>query len=311
MKSFRAIAVSAPLMACLWLAVSMPLASLAQAVPSYQYVPEWPTYNGDAARIRRNEITGVATDAAGRVYLCQATRYPVMVFDRSGSYLGSWGWPTTTEPHSIRIDPEGNFWLPDLTQQQVYKFSPDGRLIFALGVKRKKGRTPGFFSRPCDVAFGNGIAYIADGYNNSRIVRYTLTGQYLGEWGGHGSDPGEFRVPHSIAVDGTGLVYVADRENRRVQVFTPDGSYVRHFNLAEKPFGLFITPQQRLFICFEYPCTIGVYDLFGNQMAYWGGVMKGRVPGNLADPHMLCVDDQGALYVAELRGHRVQKFVPR
>lgn len=297
--------------ACLTLALGIPFAGLTQTVPTYSYDPTWPVYSGDAARIRRNEITGVATDASGRVYICQATRYPVMVFDRSGTYVGSWGWPTTTEPHSIRRDPEGNFWIADLDTHQVLKFTPDGRLLLALGVRRRKGADTTHFNRPTDMAFGRaGDVFISDGYGNSRVMHFTRDGRYLGQWGRHGSAPGQFRLPHSIATDASGLVYVADRENRRIQVFTSNGDYVREFDLADKPMGLWITPAQSIYICYETPCTIGVYDLQGNRLAYWGGRMKGRVPGNMADPHMLTVDAWGELYTAELRGHRAQRFLP-
>jgi len=304
-----------------WLALivlSAPLACLAQAVPTYVHVPGWPSYNNGSERLRRNEVTGVATDAEGRVYTCNATRTPVMVFDRAGNYLGSWGWPHTTEPHAIRIDPEGNFWVPDLDTHQVCKFTPTGTLLFALGERRKRGSDTGHFNRPTDVAFGlNDDAFIADGYGNSRVVKVRRsTGQFLATWGRRGSGPGQFHTPHSIATDAAGLVYVADRENRRVQVFSPDGAYLREWGTGEKPFGLFVTPEQRMYICYEYPCTIGVYDLFGSRLAYWGGkpigkAARGRTPGLLCDPHMLALDNQGSLFTAELRGHWVQKWVPR
>jgi DNA-binding beta-propeller fold protein YncE len=288
----------------------------AQAGLQFQVVPEWPVEGREAPYYRRGEVAGVDTDAAGRVYMVHPTRLPVVVFDREGHYLRSWGGGgLLTEPHSVRIDADGNVWVPDIRLHQVLKFSPTGELLRTFGVYKRRGRDQANkFYAPTDVAFGpQGDIYISDGYGNSRVVHLAADGTYINEWGTHGREPGQFSLPHSIATDRTGLVYVADRNNRRIQVFTASGAYVREWETIHKPWGLEITADDRIFVANGFEFTITVYDLQGTLLAHWGQKLKkkqGRPVGAFAQPHMVALDDQGAMYTAELRGHRVQKFLP-
>ncbi|MCC2669411.1 MAG: hypothetical protein K0Q72_1882 [Armatimonadetes bacterium] len=290
--------------------LSLPALVAAQSPVQFTLQP-WPVDEGSAAPYyKRAEVAGVDTDAQGNVYMCHPTRLPVVVFDRNGNYLRSWGGGgQLTEPHSVRIDRDGNVWIPDIRLHQVKKFSPTGVLLREFGVKKKRGNDlANRFNGPTDVAFGpTGDIYISDGYGNSRIVHLAANGTYIGEWGSHGSDPGEFRTPHSIAVDATGLVYVADRGNGRVQVFTPSGEFVRMWETEDTPWGLEIGPDGRMYIAHGYPFTVSIYDLQGNLITHQGTKSKGRPVGSFAQPHMLAVD-QNYMYTAELRGHRVQKF---
>ncbi|HEU4754340.1 MAG TPA: hypothetical protein VFU47_14615, partial [Armatimonadota bacterium] len=165
----------------------------------------------------------------------------------------------------------------------------------------------------------NGDVYISDGYGNSRVVHLAHDGRYLGEWGTHGSAPGQFRLPHAICTDPDGLIYVADRSNKRIQVFAPDGRFVRLWRVPVYPFGLAITPDRRIFVCNEQPDSVTIYDPEGNVLGGWANPAptgrrrqrNTRLPGQLAEPHMIAVDSQGAVYTAELRGHRVQKWAPQ
>jgi DNA-binding beta-propeller fold protein YncE len=288
--------------------ISLPALVFAQTSVQFTLVP-WPANDGDdAPYYRRAEVAGVETDAQGNVYLCHPTRLPVVVFDRNGNYLRSWGGGQLLEPHSIRIDRNGNVWVPDIRLHQVKVFSPTGTLLREYGLKKKRGReAANRFNGPTDVAFGpNGDTYISDGYGNSRVVHLAANGSYIGEWGSHGEEPGEFRLPHSIAVDSQGLVYVADRSNGRVQVFTPNGEFVRMWETLDTPWGLEIA-NGRMYIAHGYPFTVSIYDLQGNLITHQGEKSKGRPIGSFAQPHMLAVE-QNYMYTAELRGHRVQKF---
>lgn len=271
---------------------------------------DWPIGGKNAPYYRKGEVAGVAEDAQGNVYIAQPTRLPILVFDRNGNYLRGWGHGELLEPHCVRIDRDGNVWVADIRLHQVKKFTPNGVLLQTFGTKKKRGHVEATkLNGPTDVAFGlNGDVYITDGYGNSRIIHLSHNGTYLGEWGTHGSDPGEFRLPHSIAVDSQGLLYVADRGNARIQVFTPDGTFVREWETKDTPWGLSITPDGKIFVGTGYPYTVVVYDLQGNLLAYWGTKVKGRPVGAFAQVHMLSADSQGNLYTAELAGHRVQKF---
>jgi len=291
--------------------LTLPALVFAQATMTYAVQADWPVGGEDAPYYRKGEVAGVAEDAQGRVYMCHPTRLPVLVFDRDGNYLNAWGGGgELMEPHSLRIDRDGNVWIPDIRLHQVKKFSPNGTLLLTIGTKKKRGRVQATrLNGPTDVAFGtNGDVYISDGYGNSRVVRLSHDGTYLGEWGSHGSEPGQFRLPHSIAVDPQGLVYVADRSNRRIQVFTPDGTFVRQWTTIDAPWGLSIRADGKIFVGNGFPYTVTVYDLQGQLLAHWGQKSKGRPVGAFASVHMLSADSQGNLYTAELAGHRVQKF---
>ena len=184
-------------------------------------------------------ISWVAADTSGLIYLLQRgdKADPIVVVNREGRVVRSWGKGLFTVPHSIRIDPRGSVWTTDANTSLVRKFSPDGNLLLTIEV----GEVPGACDWPTrgvtDIAFApNGNLYVADGYTNARVVEYSPEGKRLREWGTRGSGPGEFILPHSIAVDESGSVYVADRENGRVQRFRPDGTWRDEWRVGGKPF---------------------------------------------------------------------------
>jgi DNA-binding beta-propeller fold protein YncE len=277
---------------------------------AYRPVKDWPVQGGRGVPdYGKGMVVGVATDRQGKVYVFQRTSHPLLVFDREGHFLRSWGKGIFTSPHGCRIDPSGNLWLTDTGDHRVMQFTTDGRLLRTYGVKKRPGGDATHFHGPADVAFGSrGDIYIADGYGNSRIVHLSSAGRYLGAWGRRGSRPGEFHLVHSLAVDASGRVYVADRENARIQVFAADGRFLTQWRKVGKPFGLYLTPDQRLFVADGRANTIHIYDLEGRILARWGGT--GSASGKMRRAHLLCVDDQAAVYVAEVNGRRIQKFVP-
>lgn len=313
-----------PVAVCAFLSMLLPLTGLAQTPPQYKYDPTWPVNGGvDAPRFTKQEFDGVAADAQGRIYMCRPSRPAVLIFDQAGNYIGAWDRAVLGEPHSIRVDDQGYLWVVDKELHQVFKFRPDGTLVLSLGTFRRRGKDATHFDAPTDIAFDSrGDAFISDGYGNSRVVHFTAEGQYVGEWGSRGSAQGQFRLPHSIAIDSQDRVYVADRENKRVQVFTTQGRFLSQFPTTDKPFGLYIPPTNELFISYEVG-YVGIYNLNGTQSSRLDSPpppvnKKGqpkkkwwllRRPGDLSEPHMCTVDNQLSLYTAELRGHRVQKFV--
>jgi DNA-binding beta-propeller fold protein YncE len=292
----------------LLLITAVPLVAEAQSV-SLRPEPGWPSGAKDAPDYGTAAISAVAAAPNGNLYVFQRTPNPVLVFDRSGRFVRSWGMGQFPFPHGCRFDPQGNLWFTDIGDHVVVEYSPEGKLLMTLGTKGATGEDGTHFNKPADVAFApNGDIYIADGYGNSRVARFSRDGKYLGSWGKKGAGPGEFNLPHSIVVDPQGRVIVADRENVRIQVFSADGKFLKEWNDGVHPYGMFLTREGRLWVTDGVDNTLSVYDLEGRRLGRWGA--KGSEPGQFQLPHLLTVDDRGAVYVAEVTGKRLQKFTP-
>ncbi len=186
-------------------------------------------------------VSWIAVDRTGLIYLLQRgdKADPIVVLDREGHVVRSWGRGMYTMPHSIRIDPQGNIWTTDAATSMVYKFTRDGKKLMEISVGgqptpcrhiisiEKNIEAPSSFCGTTDIAFApNGHLFITDGYANARILEYTPDGKRIREWGSVGRGPGQFRLPHSIQIDRKGIIYVADRENGRIQRFDMKGKYL-------------------------------------------------------------------------------------
>jgi streptogramin lyase len=173
-------------------------------------------------------VSGIALDREGRIYEIQRSDKadPVLVLDSEGKVLRSWGRGEFNIPHSIRIDPSGNVWTVDAGSSVIIKYSPLGEKLMTITVgERPDNGSP--FDGTTDIAFGpNGRLYITDGYGNARILEYTPDGKRVKQWGKPGTGPGEFSLPHAIQIDEKGTVYVADRENGRIEKFDLDGNFL-------------------------------------------------------------------------------------
>ena len=271
------------------------------------------------------EATAVAVNAADDVYVFNRGEHPVIVMDRNGKFLRSWGDGTFGSAHGVAIDPAGDVYCTDAGDHTVRKFTPDGRLLLTLGEKDKSSaRLSGKpFNRPTQVAVDprSGEIYVSDGYSNAAVHKFTPDGRHLFSWGDSGTDPGEFNTVHNIAVDRDGLVYVADRENQRVQVFDGDGKFQAQWkNLAkascitigvnggeqfayvgemyaglpENPTGWGNWTGKRL------GPRVTVLDLQGNVKARVGDQPIGEATGQFFAPHGIAVDSRGDIYVAEV-----------
>ena len=185
-------------------------------------------------------VSWVAADRDGRIYLLQRgdKADPVVVLDGDGNVIRSWGKGMYSTPHAIRVDPQGNIWTTDAASSMVYKFSPEGKTLLKIEVGGQP--TPcGNFCSTTDIAFApDGHLFVADGYRNARILEYSAEGKKLHEWGSAGTGRGQFRLPHSIQVDAKGIIYVADRENGRIQRFNRAGTYLGEWSQYGKTFGL-------------------------------------------------------------------------
>jgi DNA-binding beta-propeller fold protein YncE len=259
--------------------------------------------------VKLGAVSGVATDAQDNFYLFHRgdPARPILVFDKAGKFLRSFGDGLFTAPHGLRIDPQGNVWATDAENHTVVKFSPEGEVLLKLGERDVAGEDQNHFNKPTDVAFApSGDFYVSDGYGNARVVKFDKSGKFLLAWGKKGTGAGEFNTPHAIRLDSRGNVYVADRENKRIQVFTPEGKFVRQIAAGVAPYGLFITPDDTLLVADGLVHEVLNLDATGKVLARWGG--GGREPGKFLLPHGITVGRDGAVYVTEITGARVQKF---
>jgi len=301
------------------------------------------------------EVAAVATDSRDRVYVFNRGEHPVVVFNSDGTFLGSWGEGIFSRPHGLSIAPDDSVYCTDDRGHVVHKFTPDGRLLMTLGTKDRPSDTGATsidfrtithagppFHYPTNVAISpTGDLYVSDGYGNARVHKFASDGRLLLSWGEPGAGPGQFHVPHGIAVDRDGTVYVADRENSRIQLFDSDGGYLSEWTDVVRPTQVFIDRASDVYVSelgyragmwpgtsAPYPDAPGgrlsIFDRTGRLRARWGGGDDPSAPGDFFAPHDVCVDSRGNIYVAEVvwsagasRGlvpadcHSLQKFTRR
>jgi DNA-binding beta-propeller fold protein YncE len=251
------------------------------------------------------ECCGVAVNSKGHVYVFHRGKHPLMEFDSSGKYIRSIADDLFVAPHSLRVDNEDNLWTTDVGAHVVLKLSPEGRVLLSLGRMRIPGDDVLHFNQPTDVAFDrDGNIYVTDGEGNSRILKFNKYGNFLLGWGMKGSGPGQFDIPHSIAVDGD-VIYVGDRENARIQLFDLSGRFLREWKLGH-PYGLFVTGDHFIYMCDAIAGRILKIDHGGNVV----GVLDGPESnvGRHFDPHQIALDKDKSIFAAEVMPWRAQKF---
>ena len=289
-----------------------PANSKYQVIHGWPQVPEGSTFAG---------IGGVDVDSRNRVFVFQRTDPPILCFDgATGKMLAAWGdGQFTRAAHGLEVDPEDNVWVVDVDLHQVYKFNHQGDLLMTMGTKGTPGLGPEHFNQPTDVAVAeNGEIYVADGYVNSRVVKFSPEGQFLFDWGQKGDQPGELDTPHGIAVDRQGRVYVADRGNGRIQIFEGDGTFLEQWTRPQmrRPWGLDIGSDGALYVADGGDLVhrgkkerILRFSPEGNLLDQWGSF--GRYDGQFYWAHDVAVAPSGEVYVCDVLGKRVQKFVAR
>ncbi|HLI51042.1 MAG TPA: peptidyl-alpha-hydroxyglycine alpha-amidating lyase family protein [Thermomicrobiaceae bacterium] len=275
--------------------------------------------------MRLIECPGVAVDANDRVFvLTRNPENPIVIFESDGSYVGTFGKGSFTDrSHGITITPDGSIYCVDDGTHTVTKWTPEGELVMTIGVPGQPA--PAWsgqpFNRPTHVAQSpiTGHLYVTDGYGNARIHKYTPDGELVKSWGEPGIDPGQFLLPHNIAIDENDLLYVADREAHRVQVFDADGNVVTCWSNIYRPDGLTLGPDGNIYIGelsgnAPLPPGIGhrvsILDRQGNLLARFGDPEEGDAPGKFIAPHGVAVDSHGDVYVSEvcytIRGRAMQ-----
>jgi DNA-binding beta-propeller fold protein YncE len=254
-------------------------------------------------------VSAVATDSQDRVYIFNRTpEIGVLIFDREGNFVSSWGQDIFTSPHSIWIDADDHLYLTDTGDHTLRKCTTDGRVLQTWGTPGLPGAPGAPFNRPTWAMTGpSGALYVTDGYGQSRVHKFAPSGELLLSWGEPGSDPGQFNLPHAVWIDRNERVFVVDRENHRIQVFDSDGGYLSEWNGFERPQGIFVDADDIVYIAEARP-RISILTLEGVVLSEWGEA--GDAPGQFKQfPHALWVDSHGDLYVGEVIGHRLfQKF---
>jgi DNA-binding beta-propeller fold protein YncE len=255
------------------------------------------------------ESSGIALNSRGHIFLFQRVKPMLTEFDAQGKFLRSIGDGLWDHPHGLRIDSDDNIWTTDDGNHLVLKLNAAGRVLLVLGRKDWGAEADWLFNKPADVAFGkNGEIYVADGYGNSRVVKFDRNGNFIKKWGRYGTGPGEFDLPHSIVVDNQGRVLVGDRENKRIEIFDADGHFLKQWTGIGYPYGLFITPDQHVWMADGGYDRIVELDQNGKILGAFSE--PGHRPGQLAWAHFLAVGPDRKIYVADVLNWRFQVFEP-
>lgn len=248
--------------------------------------------------------SAVDFDSKGRMYLFHRGKQPILCFDRGGKFVRSWGDDLIGKAHGLRVDRLDNIWVTDIGHHMVFQFSPEGKLLLALGQSDKPGTGDDQFNQPTDIAFGSqGQIFVTDGYGNSRVMKFAANGKFMDKWGRPGKGRGEFHLPHSIIIDAKGRVFVGDRENDRVQVFDSEGELLEVWP-GFAPYGMEFDSKGILFVADGRANKVLQINSAGKIKNSWG--RKGAGPGEFNLPHMLAADSSGNLHVAEVGGRRLQ-----
>jgi len=297
------------LVCAVFMAIAAVFAGRARAADTghYRLVENWAHFPPAVAKW--GSATGVDVDSRDNVYVFQRhPEMPIIAFDKNGKFLRAWGKDMFKTTHFLRVDRENNVWVTDRGDMVAYKFNIEGDLLMTLGKKGVTGdnTSQDTFNGMADVAVAkNGDIFIADGEGpNTRVVKFSKNGKFIKWWGGKGTEPGQFDQPHSIAVDSKDRVYVADRSNNRIQIFDSDGKFLDQWTNFGTPWGLFITKNDMLY----------VVDGTANNCLLIAGTKDGKVIDRiegLSNPTAVAVDSKGAIYVGEVNGTNVKKFVKK
>jgi hypothetical protein len=263
------------------------------------------------------EVAAVGVDNKDNVYAFNRGEHPVMVFDRAGNFLRSWGEGQYPRAHGVHMGPDDSIYLTDDGGHFVRKCALDGKVLLEIGVPGKPAEYMSGepFHRCTHTALSpKGEIYVSDGYGNARVHKFSPDGKLLTSWGEPGTGPGEFNIVHNICTDAEGWVYVADRENHRVQVFDGNGKYETQWNNLHRPCGLYMD-YARHPVCYigelgpsmavnlkspNLGPRVSIVDQEGKLLSRFGDPHASLAPTGFIGPLGMCADSRGDLYVGEV-----------
>ena len=265
----------------------------------------------------------------GSPFACAESKLdPILKFDAAGKLVKSFGAGLVLFPHGLHVDREGNVWITDGLGRggkghQVFKFSPDGKVLMTLGKAGVAGSGPDEFNAPSAVVTApNGDIFVADGHGgntNARIVKFTKEGKFIKEWGRKGTGPGEFDVPHAIAMDSAGRLFVGDRNNNRIQIFDQDGKFLDSWAQFSRPSGIFIDAKDIIYVADSESESVSKNHDGWKRGIRVGSARDGAVTAFIPDPvekapstsaaEGVAADAAGNIYGAEVGPKRMMKYV--
>jgi sugar lactone lactonase YvrE len=301
-----------------------------RTIENWAKLPEGRTW-GSAA--------GVDVDAHGNIWVAErcgantcvsSDLAPILEFDSSGKLLQSFGAGMFVFPHGIHVDRDGNVWVTDGQGSggkghQVFKFSPNGKVLMTLGKAGVAGNGPDEFNKPSAVAIApNGDIFVADGHggdSNARILKFNKDGKFIKTWGKKGTAPGEFDLPHCLAFDSKGRLFVCDRANNRIQIFDQDGNYIAEWTQFSRPSGIAIDEQSLIYVADSESGSVAKNRTDWKRGIRIGSVRDGSVFAFIPDPvenatwtsgaEGIAVDSHGVIYGAEVGQKDLKKYVKK
>lgn len=294
---------------------SDPALLIPQAAPGLDYVAVPNTFDLPSGTTM-GAPASVAFDSRQHLFVLNRGPQPVMEFDLDQKFVRAFGEPLR-RAHGFRLDADGNFWITDVGAHFAEKLDPQGKVLLTLGTKGQAGawdEAAGsrLLNEPNDIAIGrNGDIFLVQGHSpgkgDPRVLKFDKNGAFIKTWGGEGTDPGKFNVAHAIALDAQGQLWIADRENQRIQVFDQDGLFIRQMKYAGLPCS-FQIGSQNIFMVNGFTGQLLKLDLDGNVLAATGKPGKGL--GEFGEAHFVAVSPRGEIYVADTTG-RMHKFVKK
>jgi len=304
--------------------------------PVYPRVNPGPWYEVDAAwpekpaEFEWKAVPAVCIDEEGDIWMYTRGKPSVQVYAPDGRFLFAWG--DTPGAHGLKIDRDGFIWTADVATHTVQKHKRDGSVVMTLGVPGESGTDDRHFFKPTDMAFtSNGDIFVTDGYGNARVVHFTRDGKYLGEWGSLGNADGQFSIPHAIVVDSKDRLYIADRNNARIQVYSTSGELLDSWKTLLVPWTFWISPNDEIWVCGSSPMIwpnppetppmplgcppkdqiVMKFNTSGKLLEmhqFPKAADAHEQPGQLNWVHAIALDKDGNLFLGDITGKRLQKF---
>ncbi|MEI6086839.1 MAG: peptidyl-alpha-hydroxyglycine alpha-amidating lyase family protein [Bacteroidota bacterium] len=302
---------------------------------NYELVNNWPLLR-EGYKI--GQPTGIGIDKADHIFVFHragrkwTTPFPDSVIslntvleldNQTGKIINSWGANYFIMPHGLTVDKQNNIWLTDVGLHQIFKFSHEGKLLMKLGVAKTPANDSLHFNLPTDIAVADdGSFFVSDGYGNSRVVKFSSTGKYIKAWGTFGTKPGQFIIPHGIAIDQKNIIYVADRQNNRIQLFDTNGNFLKELKndmQVEQLPSITIDKANHLF-AIDYDPTKNndsttkgstIFEFDPSQQVKYHFGASGSTNRITSWFHDIAIDSKGNIYVGDITGLKVLKFMPK